>query len=102
MANLNDSTVDTLPFGTIVSALDTQTSLDSSAFDAQIKGGITSGTAKNDLELRRFLVDASRHGENISLIYRETLRAMINTFSNLYYKDSQEKLIKVACIHANP
>ncbi len=63
----------------------------------------TSGsTYANDTSVRQFLLAASRHGEDISEVYRETLRSMINIFSNLFYLDSEEKLMKILCHHANP
>jgi len=40
--------------------------------------------------------------DNISFIYRETLRAVKNIFSELKYYKEDESLVGIQCIHGNP
>ena len=53
-------------------------------------------------DVRAKLLKMTRSKENISFVYRECLRSMLNEFSDLvHYKDSEE-CTEVKVIHANP
>jgi len=53
-------------------------------------------------ELRKQLFKLYRTESDIPRIYKETLRAVIHLFSNLFIIDSEEKIVKVKCMHGNP
>ena len=48
------------------------------------------------------LLEMNRKQNNISFIYKETLRAMIYIMGNFYYLDSENRVVKVKAMHANP
>jgi len=52
--------------------------------------------ARNKIELRSKLFN------NITLFYRESLRYMISKLGTLGYINSENKLVGISCIHANP
>lgn len=52
--------------------------------------------------IRELIFDATKNGTNISHVYRETLRSIIELFNRFSIIDSQDKVIKVKGIHANP
>ena len=52
--------------------------------------------------MRRALLEHSKHGLNISQVYKETLRSIINAFSNIYTIDGDNKLTKVKASISNP
>lgn len=51
---------------------------------------------------RQVLAELQKHGINISQIYRETLRSMVNIFSNLFYVNGEGELARIRAILANP
>ena len=83
------------------SALEGKLDIDVSSFNIEFSA-TASSLRDYEKSLRKFIVDASKHGDNIRHIYKETLRSMINIFSNLYYRNAEEKTIKISCTHANP
>jgi len=64
-------------------------------------------TSKNDTwktregDVRKVIYKMTRAKDNVSFIYRESLRAMISEFSDIGYISSEEKWTDVKCIHAN-
>ena len=52
-------------------------------------------------EIRRKIYKMTQTESNISSIYRDLLRAMISSFNDVAYINSEEKLIDIKCIHAN-
>ena len=67
----------------------------------------SSYTSKNDTwktregDVRKVIYKMTRAKDNVSFIYRESLRAMISEFSDIGYISSEEKWTDVKCIHAN-
>ena len=60
-------------------------------------------SARNaDKIFRDFIVEATRKEHNISFLYKETLRAIIHQFSNLSYINTENEIISIKCMHANP
>ena len=59
-------------------------------------------SAKRTRDLKSKLFELYKKESNIPRIYKETLRAIIHLFNNLYILDSEEKIIKVKCMHGNP
>lgn len=58
------------------------------------------GTREGDVRAK--ILKMTRAKENISFIYKESLRAMIASFSDVVYFDGQDKVSRVKVIHANP
>ena len=56
-------------------------------------------TREGDVRARIFKMTQAR--DNISFIYRESLRGMISAFNDVGYIDSEDKFNQVKCIHAN-
>ena len=54
-----------------------------------------------EVDIRKQIYDMTRAKHNISFIYRESLRSMIASFSDVGYIDSEEKFNDTKCIHAN-
>lgn len=48
------------------------------------------------------VIHSERHQNNISLVYRETLRSMIKLFAELFYINAEEKIVNIKSIHGNP
>lgn len=67
----------------------------------------SSYTSKNDTwktregDVRKVIYKMTRAKDNVSFVYRESLRAMISQFSDVGYISSEEKWTDVKCIHAN-
>tara|TARA_R110001583_G_scaffold22132_7_gene83262 strand:- start:86 stop:823 length:738 start_codon:yes stop_codon:yes gene_type:complete len=67
----------------------------------------SSFTSKNDTwktregDVRKVIYKMTRAKDNVSFVYRESLRAMISQFSDVGYISSEEKWTDVKCIHAN-
>ncbi len=53
-------------------------------------------------KVREQLSAAQRDPSTVSEIYKETLRAMLSSFSQFYYINSENEAKKVKCIFANP
>jgi len=64
-------------------------------------------TSRNDTwqtregDVRKVIYKMTKARDNVSFIYRESLRAMISEFSDIGYISSEEKWTDVKCIHAN-
>ena len=54
-----------------------------------------------EVDIRKQIYDMTRAKHNISFIYKESLRSMIASFSDVGYIDSEEKFNNTKCIHAN-
>jgi len=52
-------------------------------------------------DIRKKMYRMTQAENNISFIYKELLRSMIASFSELGYISSEEKFIKIKCVHAN-
>ena len=52
-------------------------------------------------DIRKKMYRMTQAENNISFIYKELLRSMIASFSELGYISSEEKFIKTKCVHAN-
>ena len=57
--------------------------------------------ATREKEIRKQISKMTRAKDNISFVYKETLRAMIASFNDVGYIDAEEKWQEVKCIHAN-
>ena len=51
--------------------------------------------------VRELIFEASKAENNISLVYRDTLRAMLDLFSGFKIVDAEDNIRAVKCIHAN-
>ena len=48
-------------------------------------------------------LDALSHtADSIDLVYKDTLRSLLNTFDNLTYIDTENRQVEVTCRHGNP
>jgi len=52
-------------------------------------------------DIRKKMYRMTQAENNISFIYKELLRSMIASFSELGYISSEENFIKIKCVHAN-
>jgi|8_EtaG_2_1085327.scaffolds.fasta_scaffold95446_1 hypothetical protein len=57
---------------------------------------------RNSITVRKHLMEAERGKTSISDVYKNTLRSMINIFSNFSYINSEMEQVEVMCIFANP
>ena len=55
-----------------------------------------------DRYYRNFIKASTKKGQNISFVYKETLRSIIHFFGNLNYINSSNELVNIKCLHANP
>ena len=66
----------------------------------------TSATASPGRPAKEIILNqimASERNQNkISLVYKDTLRTMIRTFNELFYIDSENKIVGITCMHGNP
>jgi|15BtaG_2_1085339.scaffolds.fasta_scaffold00603_6 hypothetical protein len=64
-------------------------------------------TSRNDRwdtregDVRKVIYKMTQAKNNISFVYRESLRSMIASFNDVGYIDSEEKFNSIMCIHAN-
>ena len=64
-------------------------------------------TSRNDTwqtregDVRKVIYKMTKARDNVSFVYRESLRAMISSFSDVGYISSEDKWTDVRCIHAN-
>ena len=64
-------------------------------------------TSRNDRwdtregDVRKKIYKMTQAKNNISFVYRESLRSMIASFNDVGYIDSEEKFNSIMCIHAN-
>jgi len=64
-------------------------------------------TSRNDTwqtregDVRKIIYKMTRAKDNVSFIYRESLRSMIASFSDIGYMSSEDKWTDIKCIHAN-
>ncbi len=67
----------------------------------------SSFTSRNDTwqtregDVRKVIYKMTKARDNVSFVYRESLRAMISSFSDVGYISSEDKWTDVRCIHAN-
>lgn len=54
-----------------------------------------------EIAVKKRIYEMTKQKHNISFLYRESLRAMINLFNDIGYYNSEDKFIQVKCIHAN-
>jgi len=52
-------------------------------------------------DVRKVLYEMTQAKQNISFIYKESLRSMIASFNDVGYIDSEEKFNSIKCVHAN-
>lgn len=64
--------------------------------------GWSGRTATIDLNLRQFILNATKPQHNISLFYRELLESLLILFGDVKYRDDNGNLIPIKCVHANP
>ena len=57
---------------------------------------------EREISIKKELLSLYRKESNISKIYKETLRAVIHLFSELFIIDSEDNIVKVSCMHGNP
>jgi len=55
-----------------------------------------------EIAIKRELLDLYRKENDISKVYRETLRGVIHLFSDLFVIDSDDNLTKTSCMHGHP
>lgn len=56
---------------------------------------------KVEIAIKKRVFEMTKQKHNISFLYRESLRSMINCFNEIGYYDSEDKFVEVKCIHAN-
>lgn len=67
----------------------------------------SSFTSRNDTwqtregDVRKVIYKMTKARDNVSFVYRESLRAMISSFSDVGYISSEDKWTDIRCIHAN-
>jgi hypothetical protein len=52
-------------------------------------------------DVRKIIYKMTKARDNVSFVYRESLRAMISSFSDVGYISSEDKWTDIRCIHAN-
>lgn len=52
--------------------------------------------------IRELIAEATKADSSISLVYRDTLRAMLDLFSGFFTIDSETKVTQVKAVYANP
>jgi len=52
-------------------------------------------------DVRKLIYEMTQTKQNISFIYKESLRSMIASFNDVGYMDSEEKFNDIKCVHAN-
>jgi hypothetical protein len=52
--------------------------------------------------IRAKILNMTKQYHNIRSIYKETLRALINSMGGFEYLDQEEKRVKIKCFHGNP
>ena len=62
----------------------------------------TTDARSANYRIRELVFEATRDGTNISHVYKETLRAIIDLFNGYSVIDGVDKVKKVKAIHANP
>ena len=55
-----------------------------------------------EIAIKRELLDLYRKESDISKVYKETLRAVIHLFSDLFVIDSDDNMVKISCTHGHP
>jgi hypothetical protein len=48
------------------------------------------------------IIASEKNQNNISSVYKETLRTMIRIFNDLFYIDSENKVVGITCMHGSP
>jgi len=72
----------------------------SNTFSTDISRSRYWGTREGDVRAKILKMTSAK--ENISFIYKESLRSMISCFSDIVYFTGEEKTSRVKVIHANP
>ena len=82
----------------LVSYTDTSllTSWDSSAYQSRNRSYLT-----REGDIRKEIYRMTQAKNNISFVYKESLRSMIASFNDVGYINSDNKFLEVKCIHAN-
>ena len=55
-----------------------------------------------EIAIKKELLELHRKESDISRVYKETLRAVIHLFSDLFVIDSDDNLVKISCAHGHP
>ena len=48
------------------------------------------------------IIASNRSQNNISSVYKETLRTMIKLFNKLFYINAEDQVVSIKCVHGNP
>jgi hypothetical protein len=72
------------------------TTWDASAFESRSRRWST-----REGDVRHLIYKITQSKNNISFIYKESLRSMITSFNDVGYIDSEQKFNEIRCIHAN-
>ena len=72
------------------------TTWDASAFESR-----SSRWDTREGDVRKLIYEITKTKNNISFIYKESLRSMIVSFNDVGYIDSEDKFNSIKCIHAN-
>ena len=62
---------------------------------------VSNGRSANNI-VRQLIFEATKDGTNISHVYRETLRAIIDLFNGFSVIDGEDKVKKIKAIYGNP
>jgi hypothetical protein len=81
-----------------VNLVDSDISTDWNAEDAESRNRYYT-TRENDIRKQIFKMTQAK--QNISFVYRESLRSMIASFNDLGYISAEDKFKEVKCLHAN-
>ena len=83
-------------FNTVTMPDTVLTTWDSSSFESR-----SSRWDTREGDVRKVIYKMTQAKNNISFVYRESLRSMIASFNDVGYIDSEEKFNSIMCIHAN-
>jgi hypothetical protein len=80
----------------------TTSSFDGNLVELTATSGTYSVGKSANYRIRELVSEASKHDSNISLVYKDTLRSMLDLFGKFYIVDYEGKLRHINSIHANP
>ena len=73
----------------------------STTWDASSFTSKNSNWQTREGDVRKIIYKMTKARDNVSFVYRESLRAMISSFSDVGYISSEDKWTDIRCIHAN-
>ena len=86
--------------GSVVDVVESGTFLSTTAIEAY-PVSLSKQWGTREAKIRELIADKMKTQNEVSNIYKELLRAMISSFNNVNYIDSENKVVNIKCIHAN-